>query len=98
MATKPNQALIYRQVPPFLRHLRKESGQTQRGLAERMGRTQWWVARTETGSRRMDIAEFIEWSSGCGIEPTAALTTLMDRRPSSANRRRGNTTRGHKRK
>jgi len=77
MATKPNQALIYRKVPPFLRNLRKETGLTQRGLAARLGRTQWWVARIESGSRRIDIAEFIEWCAGCKVAATKALVELM---------------------
>ena len=77
MATKPNQALIYRKVPPFLRHLRKEVGLTQRALAGRVGKTQWWVARIESGSRRIDIAEFIEWCAGCKVVATKALAELM---------------------
>ena len=77
MATKPNQALIYRKVPPFLRHLRKEVGLTQRELAGRVGKTQWWVARIESGSRRIDIAEFIEWCAGCKVAATKALVELM---------------------
>jgi transcriptional regulator with XRE-family HTH domain len=77
MATKPNQALIYRKVPPFLRAMREHKELTQRALAERIGKTQWWVARIETGSRRVDIAEFIEWCAGCGVAATTALTELM---------------------
>jgi transcriptional regulator with XRE-family HTH domain len=77
MATKPNQALIYRNVPPFLRAMREEQKLTQRELAERIGKTQWWVARIETGSRRVDIAEFIEWCDGCGILTTTALADLI---------------------
>jgi transcriptional regulator with XRE-family HTH domain len=78
MATKPNQALIYRKVPPFLRAMREGQELTQRELANRIGKTQWWVARIETGSRRVDIAEFIEWCDGCGIRVTTALEGLID--------------------
>jgi transcriptional regulator with XRE-family HTH domain len=77
MATKPNQALIYRKVPPFLRAMREGRDLTQRELAERVGKTQWWVARIETGSRRVDIAEFIEWCDGCGVGATSALQDLI---------------------
>lgn len=73
MATKRNQAAIYRTVPPFLRRLRERAGLTQRELAERVGQAQWWVARSETGSRRLDVAEFVEFSVGCGVDPATAL-------------------------
>lgn len=76
MPTKRNHALIYRRVPAFLRELREKSGLTQRELAERVGETQWWVHRGEIGSRRVDVAEFIEWCKGCGFEPDEMLRRL----------------------
>ena len=80
MPTKRNQALIYRKVPPFLRKLRKRADLTQRQVADRIGQTQWWVARSETGSRRLDVAEFVEFCVGCGIEPAKALNELRRQR------------------
>jgi len=80
MSTKPNQALIYRRVPHFLREMREAAGLTQRQLAKRLRRSQWWVARSETGSRRIDVAEFIEFCVGCGVEPAKALSDLTQRR------------------
>lgn len=76
MATKPNQARIYRRVPEFLREVREAAGLTQRELAQRIDRTQWWVARCETGSRRLDVAEFILWCDGCRVAPAEALQRL----------------------
>ena len=80
MATKPNAELIYRGVPPLLRELRARAGLTQRQLAQRIRKTQWWVARSETGSRRLDVAEFVEFCIGCGVEPAEALGELRKRR------------------
>ena len=77
MPTKRNQALIYRKVPPFLREMRRAAELTQRQLADRIGQSQWWVARSETGSRRLDVAEFVEFCVGCGEQPTKALADLM---------------------
>jgi transcriptional regulator with XRE-family HTH domain len=88
MATKPNQALIYKKVPAFLRNLRKVEGLTQRGLATRIGKTQWWVARIESGSRRIDVAEFIEWCKGCHVAPADALTELSESKSPAVLRRR----------
>jgi len=80
MATKRNQALIYRKVPHFLREVREKANLTQRELADRIGQSQWWVARSEMGSRRVDVAEFIEFCTGCNVEPTDALADLVKRR------------------
>jgi transcriptional regulator with XRE-family HTH domain len=80
MPTKRNQALIYKKVPAFLREMRKSADLTQRQLADRIKQSQWWVARSETGSRRIDVAEFIEFCVGCGVEPAGALTDLAKRR------------------
>ena len=81
MSTKPNQNLIYRKVPPFLQALRAEAGLTQRQLAAKIKKPQWWVARIETGSRRIDIAEFILFCGGCGVKPSTALDDLATQRP-----------------
>lgn len=80
MPTKRNQALIYRKVPPFLREMRKRAGLTQRQLADRIHQSQWWVARSESGSRRLDVAEFVEFCLGCEMEPAAALTELSGKK------------------
>lgn len=77
MATKRNQALIYRKVPPFLKAIRERAGLTQRQLAARIHQTQWWVHRSEIGSRRLDVAEFIDFCVGCDVEPDAAVRQLM---------------------
>jgi len=41
------------------------------------GSTALRMARSETGSRRIDVAEFIEFCGGCGVEPAKAITDLM---------------------
>lgn len=77
MSVKPNHARIYRQVPEFLRECREAADLTQRALAEKLGRPQWWVHRAETGSRRVDVAEFVEWCRGCEIDPHSALDEII---------------------
>jgi transcriptional regulator with XRE-family HTH domain len=79
--TKRNQALIYRPVPAFLRRLREKSGMTQREFAKRIGQKQWWVHRSEIGSRRVDVAEFIEWAHACDLDPRDALGELAQPKP-----------------
>ena len=79
VATKRNHALIYRKVPGFLRELRERAGLTQRQLAAKTKQTQWWVYRSEIGSRRLDVAEFIIFCQGCGADPSEALQELTGR-------------------
>ncbi len=80
MATKRNWAVIYKKVPPFLRQMREDAGLTQRDLAARVGETQWWVYRSEIGSRRVDVAEFVKWVTGCEQDPRTAIEQLAKQR------------------
>jgi len=76
MATKPNHAPTYSGVPPFMRAMREDAKLTQRRLAAKVGKPQWWVARIEIGRRRIDVMEFVLFCEGCGKAPAPALTAL----------------------
>lgn len=78
MATKSQHSRAYRPLPGFLRTLREEAGLTQRDLGSRLKRPQSWVYNCETANRRVDVTEFIEWASACGVEPGRALSRLID--------------------
>ncbi len=80
MATKPNQALIYRNIPIYLREIREAAGLTQRQLARKIRKPQWWITRSETGSRRVDVAEFVEFCIACSVQPAEGLGELVKRR------------------
>ncbi len=77
MSTKRQHSLIYKRIPPFLKAMRDKAGLTQRELAQQIRQSQWWVHRSEIGSRRVDVAEFVEFCIGCGIDPHAAIAELM---------------------
>jgi transcriptional regulator with XRE-family HTH domain len=79
MATKRNQARSYNPVPSFLREMRERADLTQRDLAKAVRDQQGWVHRSETGSRRVDISEFIRWCRGCGVDLGKALLELAAR-------------------
>lgn len=76
MAVKRQHALIYRRVPKFLKEMREKAGLTQRDLALAIGQPQWWVHRSEIGSRRVDVAEFLEWCAGCDVSIDIAIHDL----------------------
>jgi transcriptional regulator with XRE-family HTH domain len=52
-----------------LRALRAKAGLSQRALAARLGVPHTWVAKVETGERRLDVLEFTEFARACGGNP-----------------------------
>lgn len=49
----------YQAVIHSLKQARKRARLTQHDLAERLGKPQSFIAKYETGERRVDVAEFI---------------------------------------
>ncbi|HYV35190.1 MAG TPA: helix-turn-helix transcriptional regulator [Gemmataceae bacterium] len=78
MATKSQHAATYRHVPHFLRALREEAGLTQRELGKRIKKPQSWIYNCETANRRVDVSEFIEWATCCGIDAIDALSRFLE--------------------
>lgn len=52
---------------------RKAKKLTQIDLAEKLGETQAWVSRYETGPRKLDVAEFLIITHAIGVDPSALL-------------------------
>jgi transcriptional regulator with XRE-family HTH domain len=46
---------------------RKKSGIPQDELAKQIGRSQSWVARVESGNRRLDVVEFMMLTRALGL-------------------------------
>lgn len=64
----------------LLRQMRENAGMTQRDLAKKVRKSQRWVFKSEAASRRIDIAEFLEWTVGCGVDPFDAFKELTKMR------------------
>ena len=62
----------------FLIERREAAGMTQAQLAERLGEYQSFVARLESGQRRVDVVELIELGSILGFDPAAAVGRIAD--------------------
>jgi transcriptional regulator with XRE-family HTH domain len=60
----------------FLIERREAAGMTQAQLAERLGEYQSFVARLESGQRRVDVVEFIELGSILGFDPSTAVVQI----------------------
>jgi len=50
-----------------LKKMRKDSGQTQVELAEKLQRPQSYVSKYESGERRLDLIEISEICKGCNV-------------------------------
>jgi transcriptional regulator with XRE-family HTH domain len=58
-----------------LRAAREESGYTQREVADKLGRSQSFVAKCEQGHNRVDVAQLVEFCQVLGVP----LVRFMER-------------------
>ncbi len=56
---------------------RKSAGLTQQDVADALGKPQSYVAKIEGCERRLDIAEFVDYSKALGREPAELLRTIL---------------------
>ncbi len=77
---KAQHARRYRQLPGLLRQIREEAGLTQRQLAQKLDVSHVLVHKSETGERRVDVSEFMDWSLACGVDPVSAFCRLRKSR------------------
>jgi transcriptional regulator with XRE-family HTH domain len=57
---------------------RKSKGITQQELAGRLDRPQSYIAKVETGERRLDVVEFIEWCTQLEEPASSLLEKVTD--------------------
>lgn len=57
---------------------REKAGLTQTELAEKIGEYQSFVARLESGQRRVDVVEFLELSEVLGFNPQVKIGKLQN--------------------
>jgi len=55
---------------------REEAGLTQAQLASSLGEYQSFIARLESGQRRVDVIEFLDLANILGFDPLAALRDI----------------------
>jgi transcriptional regulator with XRE-family HTH domain len=77
MGSKVQQLPEYELLPEFLRQLREEAKLSQRAMGAAIDKPQSWVQYCETGSRRVDVAEFIQWAQVCNLTPEEALKRYL---------------------
>jgi transcriptional regulator with XRE-family HTH domain len=77
---KAQHAQRYRHLPKLLRGLREAAGLTQRALAKKLLVTHMFIHKSETGERRVDVTEFMDWTKACGVDPSEAFEELRRHR------------------
>ncbi|PLX37893.1 MAG: transcriptional regulator [Hyphomicrobiales bacterium] len=60
----------------YLIEARERAGLTQTELAEKLGEYQSFVARLESGQRRVDVIEFLELAEVLGFDAAVAITKI----------------------
>ena len=60
----------------FIVSKRESVGMTQAQLAEKLGEYQSFVARLESGQRRIDVIEFLDLASTLGFDPAKAIRLI----------------------
>jgi transcriptional regulator with XRE-family HTH domain len=71
LGSEQHEALI-----AFLIKRRKAAGMSQEELATKMGEYQSFVARMESGQRRVDVVEFLSLAAILKFDPKAALAEI----------------------
>ena len=74
---KSQHAQRYREIPGLLRRMRQAAAMTQRELAKRLRVSHVHIHKSETGSRRVDIAEFVDWCRACDVDPQEGFVQLL---------------------
>jgi transcriptional regulator with XRE-family HTH domain len=68
----------YAKLGKWLASTREALGMTQVQLAKRVGRTQSFIAKTETGQRRLDVIEFVALAKALGTSPERLFQRLLN--------------------
>lgn len=67
----------YRLLRQRLTAMRDAAGLSQRELARRLDVPHTWVAKIESGERRIDLVEYAWFCDQCGIDPATAAQELL---------------------
>ena len=60
----------------LLRKVREEAGLSQTVLAEKLGKPQTFVSKSELGERRLDFLETLDFCAACGVNIWELATRL----------------------
>ena len=67
-----------KQLRALLRDLRRRRGLTQTEVARRLAKPQSFVAKYESGERRLSVIEFVDVIGALGMDPAAVLRQFIE--------------------
>jgi len=76
-----NYSLRYGRFRALLRQIREEAGLSQTVLAQRLGKAQTFVSKTELGERRIDFLETLDFCAACGVPVEQFMERLKKSAP-----------------
>lgn len=79
----PPRAREYLLLRKFLVQARKDARLTQEDLAAKLGKPQSFVAKYETGKRRIDIVEFIKICDALGLKASREIKCVLQPWPTA---------------
>jgi transcriptional regulator with XRE-family HTH domain len=77
--SKQLRGVRHKRMMAALVEIREKAGVSQRELARRLDRAHSYVGRIETGDRRLDLPEFIEWCELLGADPVEVFQRIVKR-------------------
>lgn len=84
--THPLHEPRYQRIAALLTELRKARGLLQQDVADRIGRPQGFVSKVESGSRRLDVIELLDFLHALDADPHDFIDRLIERPMSSLPR------------
>ncbi|MCW0080581.1 helix-turn-helix domain-containing protein [Burkholderia pseudomallei] len=76
----------YQRIATLLTELRKARGLLQQDVADRLSRPQGFVSKVESGSRRLDVIELLDFLRALEADPHEFVDRLLDQPMSSLPR------------
>src|SRR5208282_1640142 len=73
---KPDLSIQYERFRALMIKVRKAKRLPQWELAQRIGRSQSYVAKYESGKRRLDVVEFLEVAKALRVDPWRIIRRL----------------------
>ena len=68
----------YQQVAALLAAIRRDRGLLQQDVAGRLGRPQAYVSKVESGVRRVDLIELIDFLTALETDPKDFLDRILE--------------------
>jgi transcriptional regulator with XRE-family HTH domain len=78
----------YGRFRALLRKIREEAGLSQTALAEKLGKAQTFVSKSEIGERRIDFLETLDFCEACNVSANEFIERLERNKPAETEKPR----------